>query len=345
MGSSVYADNGVTLRENALFGLGKVIDSATSMTVGEDSMLGQANMLGWEIAKRPLINADGHEHSDKFEITRLDPTTGERRVFDGVVVGSKYYPIQNEKSFLFADSLMDFGAKPEQVFSFNGGRRVGGTFGLSDLDLNIGGVDPMKAKLFCMTTHDGTGSLLAFITQTRMFCTNQMNMIVGNATNKVVIRHTASAEFNVHEAQRTLGMAGGWVREIERIAEGLVQVPLTTGQFAELATAIYPKPEADETTKRATARWSNQINLLESIFDGNAPHGDTTGQIGGTAWAGFNALTERLDWYRNTGNSLELGRTRAAQAMGIIGHLDKTKSNILTQVESFVDSMPETVAV
>ena len=340
----MYANNGVTLRENSLLGIGQTIETATSMTHGEDSMLGQANMLGWDVQKRQLINVDGYEHSDKFEVTRLDPTTGERRVFENVVVGSKYTTIQNEKAFLFADSLFEFGATPQQVFSFMDGRRVGGTFGLENLDLNIGGVDPMKAKLVVMTTHDGTGSLIAFISQTRIFCTNQLNMLTKGTANKVVIRHTASSEFNVHEAQRTLGMAGTWVQEVERIAEGLVQVPMTTGQFSEMATDIYPKPE-DETSKRATSRWSNQINLLESIFDGNAPAGDTTGQIGGTAWAGFNALTERLDWYRNTGNSLELGRTRTAQAMGIIGHLDKTKGNILSQVQTYVDTMPAKVTV
>jgi len=341
----MYANNGVTLRENALLGIGKTIESATSMTIGKDSMLGQANMLGWDVQKRQLVNIDGYVHGDKFEVTRLDPTTGERKIFENVVVGSKYTTIQNEKAFVFADALFDFGAIPQQVFSFMDGRRVGGTFGIENLGINIGGVDRSNATLVVLTTHDGTGSLIAFITLTRIFCTNQLNMIVENATNKVVIRHTASAEFNVHEAQRTLGMAGTWVQEVERIAEGLVQVPMTTGQFAEMATAIYPKPESDETTKRATSRWSNQINLLESIFDGNAPDGDTTGQIGGTAWAGFNALTERLDWYRNSGNSLELGRTRAAQAMGIIGHLDKTKGNILSQVQSYVDTMPEKVTV
>jgi len=315
------------------------------MTVGEDSMLGQAGMLGWEVQTRPLVNVDGHRHSDKFEVTRLDPNTGERKVFDSVVVGGKYFPIQNEKSFLFADSLMEFGATPEQVFSFNDGRRVGGTFGLADLDLNIGGVDKLQAKLLVLTSHDGSKSLTARIIEQRLSCTNQLSMMLKNYTNAVVIKHTASAEFNVHQAQKTLGVAGSWVHELERIAESLVQVPMTTGQFSELATNIYPKPDSDETSKRASSRWSNQINLLESIFKGNAPQGDTTGQIGGTAWAGYNALTERLDWYRNSSNSAALGRTRAAQAMGIIGNLDKSKASILTQVESFVDSMPETIAV
>ena len=340
----MYANTGVTLRENALLGIGKTIESATSMTHGEDSMLGQANMLGWDVQKRQLVNIDGYVHGDKFEVTRLDPTTGERKVFENVVVGSKYTTIQNEKAFLFADSLFDFGAIPQQVFSFMDGRRVGGTFGLENLGINIGGVDRSNATLVVLTTHDGTGSLLAFITLTRISCTNQLNMVTRGAANKVVIRHTASSEFNVHEAQRTLGMAGTWVQEVERIAEGLVQVPMTTGQFAEMATGIYPKPE-DETSKRAVSRWSNQINLLESIFDGNAPDGDTSGQIGGTAWAGFNALTERLDWYRNSGNSIELGRTRTAQAMGIIGHLDKTKGNILSQVQTYVDALPTKVTV
>ena len=335
----------VTLRDNALWGLGKVIDSATSMTVGDDSMLGQADMLGWKIEKRPLVNADGHAHKDKYEVTYVNPQSQTREVFDGVVVGGKYTPIQNEKAFLFADALFDFGATPEQVFSFNGGRRVGGTFGLSKLDLNVGGVDPLTAKLLVLTGHDGTLSLVFKILHTRLFCRNQLNMLLRDQANTMTIRHTASAEYNVLEAKRALGLAEKWVVEVEQIAEKLVTVPMTTGQFAEMATEVYPKPDADEASKRAVSRWSNQINLLESIFDGNGDQGDTTGQIGGTAWACYNALVERLDWYRNSGNSISLGRTRAAQAMGIIGHLDKTKSNILTQVQTYVDTMPEKVTV
>lgn len=338
----VYADTGIVLRGNALLGIGTTIDHATSMTQGDDSMLGQAGLLGWEVETRPLVNVDGHTHTNKFEVTRLDPTTGERVVFDDVVVGSKYYPKQNEDCLQFADAILDFGATPEQAFAFNGGRRVGGVFGLSDLDLNIGGVDPMRAKLLAMTSHDGSLPITIMFIHDRLYCRNQISGLLRKAKNKFVIRHTRSAEFRIHEAKRTLGLAKTWVSEIEEIAEGLVQVPMTTGQFAEMATAIYPKPESDESSVRAISRWSNQINLLESIFDGNADQGDTTGQIGGTAWAGYNALIERLDWYRNSSNSVALGRTRVAQAMGIIGHLDKTKSGILTEVENYVDSMPVT---
>lgn len=36
-------------------------------------MLHDANMIGLDVQKRPLINSEGHEHSNLFELTHVDP--------------------------------------------------------------------------------------------------------------------------------------------------------------------------------------------------------------------------------------------------------------------------------
>jgi hypothetical protein len=52
-------------------------------------------------------------------------------------------------------------------------------------------------------------------------------------------------------------------------------------------------PEADK--KGAVKKWENKIDLLEEIYVG-----DTNGMIAGNAWGAYNALTERLDWFRTS---------------------------------------------
>lgn len=58
-----------------------------------------------------------------------------------------------------------------------------------------------------------------------------------------------------------------------------------------MVALAYPMPDKD--TKGAMTKWSNKVDLLDEIYTG-----DTNGMIAGTAWGAYNALTERLDWFR-----------------------------------------------
>ncbi len=61
---------------------------------------------------------------------------------------------------------------------------------------------------------------------------------------------------------------------------------------------IYPKPEKD--SKGALKKWENKVVLLDDLYH-NSP---TNANIKGTKWGAFNALTERLDYFRSgRGNS------------------------------------------
>ena len=97
-------------RTDRIMGLGTRNNSnATNMF----DMLHDANMIGFYVKNRQLINSQGHKHSNLFELTYVDPSTGERIVYDSETAQSKFVPINFEEGFLdMGNSLIGSGAKP-----------------------------------------------------------------------------------------------------------------------------------------------------------------------------------------------------------------------------------------
>jgi len=344
----VLADTTVALRKTKLAGVSTFIDHATSMTQGAESMLGQADMLGWEMQTRPLVNADGLEHSSKKEITRFNPKTQQREVMNNVIVGNKFMPIQLEQGFQLGDYLMKLGATP-----ISAGTLQNGHVAWCQLDLQkpvlVGDVDELSGQYTFVLGNAGQLSLKGNVTVERHWCANQIPAEISRMSHRntgLSIRHTASAEYQIRQAQTIMNTAHNWIDEISEIAEKLVNVPMQNDQFVELAKIIYPEPVItdDNPKPRSMGKWNRLIDELERIFMGDGLQGDTTGKIGGTAWCGYNALTERLDWYRTSQPDKVTGGTnsnlRTAQVLGVTGQTMATKGNILTQVEQFVDNLP-----
>ena len=72
----------------------------------------------------------------------------------------------------------------------------------------------------------------------------------------------------------------------------MIQKEITAGQFNDIILAAYPKPEKD--SKGSIKKWANKVDVINDIYTG-----EFNGMIAGSAWGAFNALTERLDWYRS----------------------------------------------
>ena len=101
---------------------------------------------------------------------------------------------------------------------------------------------------------------------------------------------------------------------------------ISDSEFSKLVQSIYPKPEKD--AKGAIKKWENKIVLLDELYY-NSP---TNANIKGTKWGAFNALTERLDYYRSgRGN----GETLMAGASGFDPVLTAEKNKIKKLVSAF----------
>jgi hypothetical protein len=79
--------------------------------------------------------------------------------------------------------------------------------------------------------------------------------------------------------------------EFDIMAKAMIETEISKAKFDEIMMMAYPVPEKD--AKGALKKWQTKTELIEDIYQGEFNH-----TIAGTAWGAFNAMTERLDWYR-----------------------------------------------
>lgn len=307
-----------SLREPAWHGLGTVFD--TEVTTSE--MLLLAHLNNWNVR---LVEAalSGRSHKTYFEVVRTNP-------FDGMtdtlgMVGERYNVYQNEELFAFGDNILD-GGRWETAGSIKNGTVVFGSLALDReivLDPN-GANDVVKTYLLVHTSHDGSLAIQASVTPVRVVCQNTFTMAVGargkGAKQSFRIRHTSTAQGKVQAAREALGLANKYLDEFDKAAQELIQKEITAQKAQEIFTTAYPEPEKD--VKGALTKWNTKMDTLWDIYQG-----ETSENIKGTAWAAYNAMTERLDWFRSPrgGNAENI----LASASGFDAVTNAEKSRLL----------------
>ncbi len=320
-----------SLREPAWHGLGVVFNE--EKTTAE--MLTTANLSNWNVRLEDL-EIPSHLQSDKSYqyVVRTNPFNTEQTDVLGVV-GQRYVPLQNEDLFSFGDNILDGGGRWETAGSLRGGRVVFGSLALERetiLDPN-GVADKVKTYLLINTSHDGSIAIQASITPVRVVCANTLNLALNTIKKKngvkqsFKIRHTQTAEGKIAVAREALGLANKYMDEFDKMAHAMIAKEVDAKMFNDIILAAYPKPEKD--AKGAIKKWENKIDLINDIYTG-----EFNGMIAGTAWGAFNALTERIDWYRSArGGSNE---SILAGASGFDPVVNAEKNRLLKVVQSVI---------
>ena len=311
-----------SLREPAWHGLGTVIDEAVST----QEMLELAHLAGWNV-RLETVDLPGRSHREYFATVRTNPFDGEDDVLG--LVGERYNVLQNEELFTFGDNLLD-GGRWETAGSIKNGTVVFGSLALerqTDLDPKGRG-DKVNNYLLVHTSHDGSLAIQASVTPVRVVCQNTLNAAVGRKGNRAKqsfrIRHTQTVQGKVAAAREALGLTHKYLDEFDKMASEMISKEINDKQFFEIITAVYPKPEKD--AKGSMTKWENKIDTLNDIYNG-----PTCVNIKGTAWGAYNALTERLDWYRNPRGGNAEGVLAAAS--GFDATTTSAKNNILRTVK------------
>lgn len=286
-----------SLREPAWHGLGTVF----AEEVNTSEMLSLAHLNNWDVRLEDVATPEGFNSDKNYSfVTRTNPFDRNTNDILGVV-GERYVPLQNEDLFSFGDNLLDGGGRWETAGSIRGGRVVFGSIALTDsitLDPN-GRADKIDNYLLINTSHDGSIAIQASITPVRVVCANTLNLALSAVNGKrdvkqtFKIRHTQTAEGKIAVAREALGLAHKYIDEFSTMANAMIETEITKAQFDKIVELAYPTPK-DETKKASMTKHNAKSDLLQSIYVG-----DYNNTISGTAWGAFNALTERLDWYRN----------------------------------------------
>jgi phage/plasmid-like protein (TIGR03299 family) len=300
MAHEIETINGVasfaSFREPAWHGLGTVFTEEKTTS----QMLQAANLHNWNVRLEDMP-IPAHLTSDKEYqyVVRTNPADNSQTDVLGVV-GERYHVLQNEDLFSFGDNILDGGGRWETAGSLKGGRVVFGALALERetiLDPN-GVADKVKTYLLINTSHDGSIAIQASITPVRVVCANTLNIALNTTKKKngikqtFKIRHTQTASGRVAVARETLGMANSYMDKFDIMAKAMIEKEITANDFNKIILAAYPKP--NDESKASTTKWTNKVDTLNDIYTG-----EFNGMIAGTAWGSFNALTERLDWYRS----------------------------------------------
>lgn len=285
-----------SLRQPAWHGLGTVFDEAVSTS----EMLKLAHLDEWNVRLEDVAIPDTFASDKTYSfVTRTNPFDKTQNDILGVV-GERYKVLQNEDLFSFGDNILDGGGRWETAGSIKGGRQVFGSIALADsitLDPN-GRADKIDNYLLINTSHDGSVAIQASITPVRVVCANTLNLALSSFKGKNAskqsfkIRHTQTAEGKISVAREALGLAHKYIDEFSVMANAMIEKEITKAQFDEIVLLAYPAPEKD--SKGSFKKHDSKVDLLNSIYVGQ--YNDT---ISGTAWGAYNALTERLDWYRS----------------------------------------------
>jgi phage/plasmid-like protein (TIGR03299 family) len=333
MAHELESQNGVasfaSFREPAWHGLGTVFTEEKTTS----EMLVAANLNNWNVRLEDMP-IPSHLSSDKEYqyVVRTNPTDKTQTDILGVV-GERYHVLQNEDLFSFGDNILDGGGRWETAGSLKGGRQVFGSLALERetiLDPN-GVADKVKTYLLINTSHDGSIAIQASITPVRVVCANTLNVALNRTKKKdgvkqsFKIRHTQTANGKVQIARQTLGIANAYMDEFDKMAHAMIAKEISAKDFNDIILAAYPKPDKD--TKGAVKKWENKVDTINDIYTG-----EYNGMISGNAWGAFNALTERLDWYRSArgGNNESI----LASASGFDPAINAEKNRLLTVVRN-----------
>jgi phage/plasmid-like protein (TIGR03299 family) len=333
MAHDLEIQNGKTsfasFREPAWHGLGTVFTE--EKTTAE--MLEAANLNGWNVRLEDMP-IPSHLTSDKEYqyVVRTNPTDNTQSDVLGVV-GERYHVLQNEDLFSFGDNILDGGGRWETAGSIKGGRVVFGALALErETILDPNGVsDKVKTYLLINTSHDGSIAIQASITPVRVVCANTLNLALnqkkrkGGVKQSFKIRHTQTANGKVQIARETLGLANAYMDEFDIMAKAMFEKEVNAKNFYDIILSAYPKPEKD--AKGAVKKWENKVDVINDIYTG-----EFNGMIAGNAWGAFNALTERLDWYRTSRGSNN--ESMLASASGFDPAINAEKNRLLKVVQN-----------
>jgi len=313
-----------SLRQPAWHGLGTVFDEAVSTS----EMLDLAHLSDWDVRQVPVDLPGRYHGGDFFANVRTNPFDGETDVLG--IVGSRYRVFQNEELFSFGDNILDGGGTWETAGSIKHGTVVFGALSLNR-EITVNG-ETTENYLLVSSSHDGSHPIQASVTPVRVVCNNTLTFAIGAGGRKAKqsfrIRHTQTTEGRVQEAREALGIAHAYLDAFEDEMKELTAISVNDKKFHEIITTAYERPDVPKNPVggelASVTRWENKLDSLKDIWAS-----ETTPEK--TAWTALNAMTERLDWHRQSRNGSYEGALISASGFDPATNVEKNRLRKVTR--------------
>lgn len=304
MAHEIYEnDQMFSVRETPWHGLGIVIEDYPTV---QEAI--EASGLNWNASLQKMkvpMNIGGIdidiEVPDQWAIMREDI----HKVLG--VVGNRYKIYQNDEMWSFIEEFQrQSGIKLETAGSLKNGRTTWVLAKNGSLEAVSG--DPIEEYFLFRNSFDGSSPISCMFTNIRVVCNNTLTAAIKGARNLFNVRHTASAQDQIKEVQKALGLRSKYQAAVQTNLDMLVKHKMNATKTEEfLSDVVFPLPKKiiqnvsngevvhsfEEATQRAKTTRINNINrVLEYVEEGAGS--DIVG-VKGTAYGLWQAITEWVD--------------------------------------------------
>ncbi|MDP2663459.1 MAG: DUF932 domain-containing protein [Dehalococcoidia bacterium] len=241
-----------SVREVPWHGLGTIVQDAPD---SERALILAG--LAWGVEKRPLyVQHDNQPILVPGYVANVRATDG--RTLG--IVGGRYTVLQNREAFQFMDGLLGDGARYETAGALQEGKRV---WMLARLpEVYRAADDDTTAYVLVSNSHDGSGAVRAAIVPVRVVCQNTLNLALARAKRSWTCRHVGSVQDKLTEAQRTLGLARDYMKELTNAADVLAAMKVSRSDWDQMVKELIPAPEGDDIKPAVMQRVEERQELL-----------------------------------------------------------------------------------
>jgi len=212
----------------------------------------------------------------------------------GVTVGGEasYSVIQYaDTARNFGDAAFGPGARVCDTMGLLGvGERMFATFKGETVDIRPG--DAVESYNILSTSHDGTGAVLWFGSDTRVVCQNTLRIAIAGAKNVTSIRHTKNGQQNVNIAVKALADAVECRAKRVEAFKLMGNREMTVAEFKLFLDHLHPLEKNADGSLPTNGKTVAKRERLTALFEGAMTGAPLAGK---TAWGAFQAVTQDAD--------------------------------------------------
>lgn len=312
-------DSGMFTKTAAWHGLGTVLEAAPKTTA--DAIV--AAGMDWSVIEQPLITCGPQGTPELLEDHKVlkRPDNG----FTLNVCRKDWTPVQNCDAFGFFDPILQDGdAQIDAAVSLRDGKRIAITAKVLGSAGEVLPGDEVDQYVVLFNSHDGSLSLGVMFTGVRVVCSNTLALSIGDRkrrggyakfgvsddvaiTSKMVrLRHTPNIHSNLEIVRDAINLSRRQFDLTMDEYRTMAKTPMTTALFRAYLTKVF---EAELGDRPVTD--FRPYEQLEKNFE--AGIGADIKGVRGTAWAGYQAVTEFASHQRGVNDDIESERSRLNQ--------------------------------
>ena len=203
----------------------------------------EATGLDWVVEQKEVAVLE-KDNNYSFLRNYVANYRSDNNQFLGMVHPKDYKVVQNCDAFDFIDELPNFTF--EKVGMFSGGKKVF-VIGKSNEQIDIDGTgDLVNFYLTFLHGHDGKSGIRFILCPVRMFCMNQLNLMLQTANFKYNIAHTGDIQFKLAQIQKAIADSRNYVTGLAQTIDTMINTK-TTKSIEQLTLELIPVEDTDTT--------------------------------------------------------------------------------------------------